>query len=81
MRHQSTLSDLVHLSHWPRGGGLEIQVWIAGVWHRLRVRVTPLDYAISEPVVGSVGRLGILELAQPVQVSLNLLSCGLVEQR
>jgi hypothetical protein len=62
-----------------RRGGLQMQVRISGVWHRLRVRVTPFDHTVGQPVVGSVGRLGELEPAQPVQVTLHLLNCGVVE--
>jgi hypothetical protein len=57
-----------------------VQVRIAGVRYRLCVRMEPLDYAISEPVIESIGRLGIFERAQPVKIGLDFLGCGLVEE-
>lgn len=62
------------------GAKSDVQVRIAGVRHRFRVRMAPLDHAIGEPVIGGLGRLGIFEIAQPVQIGLDFLGCGLTEQ-
>lgn len=45
------------------------------------MRMTPLDHAIRQPIVWSVGCLGSLERAQRVQVGLDLLTCSLGQLR